>query len=51
VATENAASCRVMEKLGMRVKEHSSFNKQDTDITYASSIYTLEGGDEPRPAQ
>lgn len=51
VATENAASCRVMEKLGMRVKEHSSFKKQGTDITYASSIYTLEDGDEPRTAQ
>lgn len=42
VASDNAGSCRVMEKLGMRVEGHSSFKKRGTDIEYASNIYGME---------
>ena len=42
VAAENTASCRVMEKLGLRHTATSSFKKEGTDIEYVSNIYTLQ---------
>lgn len=42
VAAEHAASCRVMEKLGLRVWQQGAFTKSGTDITYTSNIYRLD---------
>ena len=41
VATENVASCRVMEKCGLRAHHTNSFKKQGTYIEYQSTIYRL----------
>ena len=41
VATENIASCRVMEKCGLQAHHTSSFKKRGTDIEYTATIYKL----------
>ena len=41
VATENVASCRVMEKCGLRAHHTNSFKKQGTDIEYQATIFRL----------
>ena len=41
VATENVASCRVMEKCGLHFDHHDSFKKRGTELVYQSNIYRL----------
>ncbi len=47
VAAEHAASCRVMEKLGLRLHGQSTFTKRGTDLRYVSNIYRLDLSPEP----
>ncbi len=41
VAKENKASCRVMEKCGLKIKETKAFKKRGTDMEFESNIYTM----------
>lgn len=40
-AVENKASCRVMEKCGLKYHHDSSFKKSGTDMVYSSHIHVL----------
>ena len=40
-AKENVPSCRLLEKLGFKVKEETSFKKYHMDIKYDSYVYEL----------
>ena len=41
VATENTASCRVMEKCGLKADSKTSFKNHKTRIEHKSTIYTM----------
>lgn len=41
VATENIASCRVMEKCGLKADTTSSFKNHKTDVEHNSTIYKM----------
>lgn len=41
VAIENIASCRVMEKCGLKVEETSSFKNHKTGVDHKSYIYKM----------